>query len=255
MPVHPDQAEPPVRSVQRLVPWFALGTPVQHRDQPQHQGPVRRLWYGAAPYLLSIMSVAAALAVRLLLQRLNIVGASEMRMTLFLYAIAVSAWYLGAGPGLVAAILSTLTYNYFLSDSHSLSIAPDQLPFYVAFLLFAVIVTRFTAVRRRVERELVDLRDGLQKEVMRSESYLVEAQRLSHTGSFGWNSGERHNLLVGGDLSHLRHRAREDADACARGGAHASRRQGRRPGDDRERAARRAGLRAQIPPAPCPTAP
>jgi PAS domain S-box-containing protein len=176
-----------VRSVQRLVPWFALGTQVQHRDQPQRQGPVRPLWYGAAPYLLSIMSVAAALAVRLLLQRLNIVGASEMRMTLFLYAIAVSAWYLGAGPGLVAAILSTLTYNYFLSDSHSLSIAPDQVPFYVAFLLFAVIVTRFTAVRRRVENELVDLRDGLQKEVMRSESYLVEAQRLSRTGSFGWS--------------------------------------------------------------------
>ena len=175
-----------MRSVQRLVPWFALGTRVQHPDQLQRQGPVRRLWYGAAPYLLSIMSVAAALAVRLLLQRLNIIGAREMRMTLFLYAIAVSAWYLGAGPGLVAAILSTLTYNYFLSDSHSLSIAPDQVPFYVAFLLFAVIVTRFTAVRRRVERELVDLRDGLQKEVMRSESYLVEAQRLSHTGSFGW---------------------------------------------------------------------
>ena len=66
-------------------------------------------------------------------------------------------------------------------------IAPDQVPFYVAFLLFAVIITRFTAVRRRVERELLDLRDGLQKEVMRSESYLVEAQRLSHTGSFGWS--------------------------------------------------------------------
>jgi PAS domain S-box-containing protein len=148
---------------------------------------MRRFAPSFAPYLLAIISVAAALAVRLLLQRLNVVGASEMRMTLFLYAIAVSAWYLGAGPGLVAAILSTLTYNYFLSDSHSLSIAPDQVPFYVAFLLFAVIITRFTAVRRRVETELLHLRDGLQKEVMRTESYLVEAQRLSHTGSFGWN--------------------------------------------------------------------
>ena len=35
-------------------------------------------------------------------------------MALFLYAIAVSAWYLGAGPGFVAAILSALAYNYFL---------------------------------------------------------------------------------------------------------------------------------------------
>jgi PAS domain S-box-containing protein len=42
--------------------------------------------------------------------------------------IAVSAWYLGIGPGVVAAILS------------------------VAFVLFALMVTRFTATRRR-ERE------------------------------------------------------------------------------------------------------
>jgi light-regulated signal transduction histidine kinase (bacteriophytochrome) len=112
------------------------------------------------------MSVAAALAVRLLLQRLGVVGASEMRMSLFLYAIAFSAWYLGAGPGLFAAILSTLTYNYFLKDSHSLRIAPDQVPFYIAFVLFAVVITRFTAVRRRVERELLQSRDGLQKELI-----------------------------------------------------------------------------------------
>ncbi len=148
---------------------------------------MRRFAPSFAPYLLAIISVAAALAVRLLLQHLGVVGASEMRMTLFLYAIAVSAWYLGAGPGLVAAILSTLTYNYFLKDSHSLRIAPDQIPFYVAFLLFALIITRFTAVRRRVETELLHLRDGLQREVLRSESYLVEAQRLSQTGSFGWS--------------------------------------------------------------------
>ena len=65
-------------------------------------------------------------------------------------------------------------------------ITPDQVPFYVAFVLFAVIVTRFTAVRRRVERSSSS-RDGLQRALRRSESYLVEAQRLSHTGSFGWN--------------------------------------------------------------------
>jgi signal transduction histidine kinase len=136
-------------------------------ERAERQGSVRNLWYGAAPYLLSIVSVAAALAVRLLLQRLGVVGASEMRMTFFLYAIAVSAWYLGTGPGVVAAVLSGLVYDYFLRDSnHSLRITSVQVPFYVAFVLFAVIVTRFTAVRRRVERELLQSRDGLQKEVI-----------------------------------------------------------------------------------------
>jgi signal transduction histidine kinase len=160
---------------------------VFHVDRPEREGSVRRLWHGAAPYLLAIMFVATALGVRLLLQRLGVVGASEMRMTLFLYAIAVSAWYLGAGPGLFAAILSTLTYNYFLKDSHSLRIAADQVPFYVAFVLFAVIMTRFTAVRRRVERELLQSHDGLQKEVierrMREEQIRELNQQLEGRGA------------------------------------------------------------------------
>ena len=155
-----------MRGIRRFAPSFAPGTALHPGERAEREGSVRGLWYGAAPYLLAIMSVATALAVRLLLQRLGVVGASEMRMTLFLYAIAVSAWYLGAGPGLFAAIVSTLTYNYFLKDSHSLRIAPDQIPFYVAFVLFAVVITRFTAVRRRVERELLQSRDGLQKEVI-----------------------------------------------------------------------------------------
>jgi len=136
-------------------------------ERADREGSVRNFWYGVAPYLVSVMSVAAALGVRLLLQRLGVVGASEMRMTFFLYAIAVSAWYLGTGPGVVAAILSGLVYDYFLRDSHhSLRITQVQVPFYLAFVLFAVIVTRFTAVRRRVERELLQSRDGLQKEVI-----------------------------------------------------------------------------------------
>ena len=155
-----------MRSIRRFAPSFAPGATLHPGERAEREGSVRRLWYGAAPYLLAIMSVATALAVRLLLQRLGVVGASEMRMTVFLYAIAVSAWYLGAGPGLFAAILSTLTYNYFLKDSHSLRIAPDQVPFYIAFVLFAVVITRFTAVRRRVERELLQSRDGLQKELI-----------------------------------------------------------------------------------------
>ena len=164
MPVHPDPAKPPVRSIKGVAPWLSLGTAVQDRSPPGRDGAGHRLWHRAVPYLLSAVCVAAALAVRLILQRLGVVGASEMRMTLFLYAIAVSGWYLGTGPGVAAAILSALMYNYFLGDSHhSLGITPNQL---VAFVLFAVIITRFTAVRRRVERELLQSRDGLQKEVI-----------------------------------------------------------------------------------------
>ena len=179
MTVHPDQPETPVRSIRRLAPSFASGAAWHPGERAGRENSVRRLWYGAAPYLLAIIAVATALAVRLLLQGLGVVGASEMRMALFLYAIAVSAWYLGGGPGLFAAILSTLTYNYFLKDSYSFRIAPDQVPFYVAFVLFAVVITRFTAVRRRVERELLQSRDGLQKEVIERRTREEQIRELN----------------------------------------------------------------------------
>jgi signal transduction histidine kinase len=178
--VHPDQAEPPVRSIRRFAPSFTSGAVFHRLHWPEREVSVRSLWYGAAPYFLSIISVAAALAVRLLLQHLGVVGASEMRMTLFLYAIAVSAWYLGTGPGVVAAILSGLVYDYFLRDSHhSLRLTPEQVPFYVAFVLFAVIVTRFTAVRRRVERELLHSRDGLHNEVIERRTREEQIRELN----------------------------------------------------------------------------
>ena len=169
-----------MRSIKGFAPWLALGTAVPDRRPSARAGAGHRLWYRAVPYLISVVCVAAALAVRLLLQRLGVVGASEMRMTFFLYAIAVSAWYLGTGPGVVAAILSGLVYDYFLRDSHhSLRITPDQVPFYVAFVLFAVIVTRFTAVRRRVERELLDSRDGLHKEVIERRAREEQIRELN----------------------------------------------------------------------------
>ena len=168
-----------MRSIRRFAPSFAPAAALHPGERAEREGPTRGLWNRAVPYLLSAIAVAAALTLRLLLQRLGVVGASEMRMALFLYAIAVSAWYLGAGPGLCAAVLSTLTYNYFLKDSHSLRIAADQVPFYVAFLLFAVIMTRFTAVRRRVERELLQSRDGLQKEVIERRTREEQIRELN----------------------------------------------------------------------------
>ena len=94
-----------MRSIRRFAAVIRVRRRFHPGERPEREGPVRSV-SGTAPLRISwpSSSVAAALAVRLLLQRLGVVGASEMRMALFLYAIAVSAWYLGAGPGLFAAI-------------------------------------------------------------------------------------------------------------------------------------------------------
>src|SRR5512138_553065 len=74
-------AEPAVRSIKGFAPWLALGTAVQDRSPPPGDEAGHRVWHRAVPYLLSAGCVAAALAIRLILQRLGVVGASEMRMT------------------------------------------------------------------------------------------------------------------------------------------------------------------------------
>jgi len=137
--------------------------------------------------------------------------------SLFLCAILVSAWFGGSGPGLLATALSALAfYYYFLSPIHSLVAKPGEIPRLAIFLLAALFVESLSAAQRRDTESLRRARDDLKVRVQeiqstnealqsesrqrlqtdsrlrRSEAYLAEAQRLTHTGSFGWSvrSGE-----------------------------------------------------------------
>jgi PAS domain S-box-containing protein len=115
-------------------------------------------------YGLAVLSVSLALGVALLLDGLHFRGLASP----FLLALAVAAWYGGTGPAVVALLLSCISFAYFFLG-----------PFYtlfIAFISFAALVLWFCIVRRQVERAL-----------RRSEAYLTEAQKLSHTGSFGWD--------------------------------------------------------------------
>jgi K+-sensing histidine kinase KdpD len=163
VPAHPNQAEPPVRSVQRLAPWFAFGSVLQHRDQPEREGRVRRLWYGAVPYLLTTVSVAAALYFAFFFERH---GLRNLEFPLFLFAIASTIWYPGVGPAILAVVLSGLTFNYYFTvPRHTLYVEPADVPYFIAFLLFAMTLTGFGVVRRRAEQELIRSRDQVRREM------------------------------------------------------------------------------------------
>jgi PAS domain S-box-containing protein len=116
----------------------------------------------------------------------------RVELPLFLFAIAVTAWYGGTGPAILALVLSSFAFDYyFTAPLHSLRVTRSEVPYYLVYILFASLVAGFSATRRRVESELLRTRDELQdanKEALRrNEAYLTEAQKLSHTGSFGWN--------------------------------------------------------------------
>jgi PAS domain S-box-containing protein len=136
-------------------------------------------------YGLAVLSVSVALGGALLIERLQL-----RNITLFLFAIAVAAWYGGTGAAVLALLLSCISFaHFFVEPSHSI-------PYFILFALFAWLVSWFSSVRRRVEAELLQARDKLEIEVAERSSLL----NLTHDSIFVrdmdfvityWNVGAR----------------------------------------------------------------
>ena len=114
-------------------------------------------------YGLAVVSVATALGINLFLFNRKIEG---VEFPIFLIAIALTVWYAGVKPAILALVLSTLAFDYyFTAPYYSFYLTWADVPYYVVFIVFALLITWFSAVRRRVERELLRSRDELQKQV------------------------------------------------------------------------------------------
>src|SRR5271156_831051 len=167
------------------------------------------IWrYGAA-----VLSVGAALIV----SRLPALHLQNAPSSLFLLAVMFSAWFGGVGPGLLATVVSSVCFDYyFVAPMYSLVVKPEEIPRLASFVVSALFVGALGAAQRSATESLRSARDFLAETVQelqrtnealqtesrertqveerlrRSEGYLAEAQRLTHTGSFGWSvqSGE-----------------------------------------------------------------
>jgi PAS domain S-box-containing protein len=115
------------------------------------------------PYGLAVASVAIALALALLGEHLT---QKYVDVPPFLMAIAITVWYTRAGPTALAIVLSSLAFDYFITEPrYSFDIEPGEVASYVIFVLFAVLISWFVTVRRRVEEDLRLARDELEVEV------------------------------------------------------------------------------------------
>ena len=114
-------------------------------------------------YGLAVLSVAIALGISLFLSSHNI---KDVEFPVFLIAIALTVWYAGAGPAILALILASLAFNYYFTEPrHTFYVDGSDIPYYAVFIVFALLITWFATVRKRVERSLVESRDELQREV------------------------------------------------------------------------------------------
>src|SRR3981189_2336184 len=160
---------------------------MEHRDPSSPTTMPTILRYGIA-----VLAVASAIGWDFFLLR-----QFEAILTPFLVAVAATMWYAGTGPGVLAIVLSVLSLNYFfLRPGFSFSPISSADLVYLTFCIFcALAVGWVSAVRRRVEQELRQARDEFEAKVaqrtanlQRSESYLAETQKLTHTGSWAWDA-------------------------------------------------------------------
>jgi PAS domain S-box-containing protein len=124
-------------------------------------------------YGFAVLSVGAALGTSLLLQHFGFRVPSAL---LLLFAVAISSWYVGAGPAVLAAILATISfYWYFVEPFHTIYIYWSQIPYFVIFTAFAALLSRLGTFRERAE---ADLRQSRQR-VGENASFLSPALRLA----------------------------------------------------------------------------
>ena len=129
-------------------------------------------------YGLAVLSVAAALGIKLILQKFNV---GYPLSSSFLAAIAISFWYGGTGPGLVSVALSFVAFGYFVLPYEVAyrMVLPDgstkpvylsaswrsHLPYFIYFGVVALLMSWFSSSRRRAERLLSQARSELELKV------------------------------------------------------------------------------------------
>jgi PAS domain S-box-containing protein len=104
-------------------------------------------------YTVALIAVALATVIGLLAWHYGF----RHQYLFFLFGIALTAWYGGVGPAMVAFVSLGLIYNYlFREPFYSFRIVREDVPDYFLFVVFGLMVAWFGAVRRRAEETLAE---------------------------------------------------------------------------------------------------
>ena len=144
-------------------------------DSRMSRFPVRSHFAVALRYGGAICLVAGALGMALLLRHDNL---PHPFISFSFAAIAISFWYAGSGPGLLALLLSYLTLNRFFVPGRALG--PSSQSYLVIYVIFGAAVARFSTSRRRAERLLKEARDFLEVRVAERTRDLAQTNETLH---------------------------------------------------------------------------
>jgi DNA-binding NtrC family response regulator/PAS domain-containing protein len=165
-------------------------------DRGIHDWMTRPLVSRLLPYGLAIISLTAALLLEMLFTHFHLPHAFA---AFALSAIAITFWYGGTKPGIVAVLLTIMIRSYLFEPGVS---TLSRVLYDLVFVIFAVLMSSLKRRRSELEEkvaertaELTAANEELKKEIVerkradeklrRSEAYLLEAQRLVHM--FSWS--------------------------------------------------------------------
>lgn len=129
-------------------------------------------------YGLAVVSVAAALAIKLVLRQFQL---EYPISTTFLAAIAITFWYAGTGPGILSLVLSIAAFSFFvlpyqvdyrivlpdgsIKSVYASAVGLSHFLYIFYFSFVALLISWFSASRRRAERLLSEARSDLETKV------------------------------------------------------------------------------------------
>ena len=169
----------------------------------EHRNLRTRLWpQTLAKYLAAVALVAIAFFLTVQLKE----HFGPIPNSLFFCAVILAAWYGGFGPGFLAGVLSVVTIEYCLRPADApFELGAGELSRSGVFLFATFLISWICSkqkqgaemlrkARNELEAKVQERTRDLQRvneELRRSEAYLTEGQRLTHTGSWAWNHPAR----------------------------------------------------------------
>ncbi len=128
-------------------------------------------------YGIAVLSVTVAL----IISRWPALHLQDAPVSLFLCAVILSAWFGGAGPGLLATALSAFVfYYYFLPPIDSLDAKPEEIPRFLVFTVSALFVGSLSAAQRGAMESLRRARDDLKETVQEVQRANEALEAESH---------------------------------------------------------------------------